>query len=200
MTVREKAQSLSTTRRQQAEQRLLVIRNALEVADVELERAFVERDWETLEFDSWESYCAAIPEFQHFKMKAGPRRVRAKLLREAGATIPEIVAATGSSLGTIHRDLNPAPSFQMETAQPAEMPAEPSSPTAPTHVLAARVIAACGASGGTTREVMGHLKWDQGPASVALSKAAKKKLVVPTGERRHVTTNSIGFTVYRIAL
>lgn len=66
----------------------------------------------------------------------------------------------------------------------------------PTHVQAARAIAKCGAAGGTTREVMKHLRWDQGPASVALSRAAKRGLVAPTGERAHVTGASPGFTVY----
>lgn len=183
-----------TARRQQAEERLRVIRNALEVADDELERAFVEKDWETLGFDSWESYCSAIPEFHHFKMKAQPRRERVAKLRAQGANIPQIRAATGASLGTIHGDVkllegghSREPVSFLKDEQPPQ-PAEQPVPTPPAPVSnvarAVALVAAQGTRGLTVQELCREASWHHGQSSSALTKAHQRGLLVRSDSYR----------------
>lgn len=175
------------------------IRDAVSYADDLMVQAYEGRIWEVSQpsYPSWSAWVdGELPQLKLLKPRAGLRREVVRQLRERGATIPDLVAATGSSLGTVHRDLvalegghrRAERGFQMETGQ---QPADD-----PTHVVVARAIASCGVAGGTTLEVMEQLGWRQGPASVALSRAARKGLVAATGERRHATGASPGFAVY----
>lgn len=186
----------TSTRRQVAEQRLLVIRNALEVADEELERAFVERDWEALEFDSWVAYCAAIPEYRNFKMKTAPRRERIKKILEANGSIREAAAAAGTSVGTAHNDarvlgfvqerseLN-TPAVYPEAINPAK-PAKAAVPASrlPVWATAAMRVQTAGARGLTCLELEHELGWGHGAASAALHGAERKGRIRRDGRFR----------------
>lgn len=146
--------------------------------------------------------------------QAGERRELVAGMRLEGMPQRAIADKLGVGLGTITDDLRQLRAAGRLDGEPATVvsgdgitrPARtaPRPPAAveapvPTHVQAARAIAKCGAAGGTTREVMRHLRWEQGPASVALSRAARRGLVVATGQRAHATDTSPGFTVYVVA-
>jgi hypothetical protein len=181
MTTREKAPTILTA----AGARKLTarIRDAVALADDLLVRAYEGRAWEALGHDSWSAYCAAeLPELRMVKLRAEARRERAAALREAGASIPEIVVATGSSLGTIHRDLTPAPvPFQMESRQPVQV-------APPVHLSnvdrAVALVAAQGTRGLTVRELCLEAGWHHGQASGALTKAHQRGLIVRSATYR----------------
>ena len=91
-----------TDRRQQAESRLLIIRNALAVADEELARAYAEKDWEALGCKSWAAYCAELlPDLKFIKLRPEVRRARIAALHAAGASRREVAAGSGASLGQV---------------------------------------------------------------------------------------------------
>jgi uncharacterized protein YerC len=144
------------------------IRNALGVADELLARAFAGRAWEALGHADWPAYCAAeLPELRHLKMRAPVRRERVAALLEHGATVRDIAAATGASVGTAHNDV------QVLTAAPAPVLAV----AEPAHVQAAAVVAAAGAAGLTIPQVQRRLGWTYGATSGALSRAERRGLV-----------------------
>lgn len=91
------------------------IRDALAIADDLLVQAYEGRAWEALGHRSWVDYCAReLPELQCIKLKSGPRRERAAKLYAEGASLREIAAATGGSLGTTKADV--------DTFRPQPMP------------------------------------------------------------------------------
>lgn len=174
------------------------IRDALAVADDLLAQAYQGRAWEALGYDSWPAYCAGeLPELRFLKLRAEARRERVRALRHEGATIPDVVAATGSSLGTIHRDLvslegghTREPSFQMETAEaPQEPEAAPPVPMAKTDQIVA-LVAAQGDRGLTCLEVEHETGWRHGVASGPMSTVARQKRIKATGRFRQ------GYGVY----
>jgi hypothetical protein len=175
VTVREKAPTILTA--EGARRITARIRDALSVADDLLVQAYEGLAWEALGHASWAAYCAAeLPELRMVKLRAPERKARARALRDAGASLPDIVAATGSSLGTAHRDVTPAKApqpFQMES---------------PRHVsgyrAAADLVTAAGADGLTCIELCDRAGWRQGQASGALSKAHRRGLITPTGTFR----------------
>lgn len=177
MTTREKSPTVLTAAREAAQHRVRVIRNALEVADEELVKAYEARDWETLGYDSFEAYCVGeLPGLRTMTLRAPARRARAHALRAKGATIPEIVVATGSSLGSIHRDLTPrkpAPSFQMETPAPPLVPVE----RLAKWQTVVRHVAAAGAAGLTCLEFERQTGWRHGASSAAFHSAQRKGYV-----------------------
>lgn len=191
------ALTATATRRQQAEGRLAVIRNALTMADEELARVKAERDWEVFGLGSFTEYCdQMLPDLKFIKLRAPERlnRIKALLAADPNTTEREAAASTGSSAATAHRDFlkatgRSASNEAREFAQPAPSPV-------PTYVQAARAIGACGPGGGSTPDVMSRLGWEQGRASVAVSRAAKRGLLVSTGERAHVAGASPGFALY----
>ena len=196
VTVREKAPSI--TRRQQAEARLMVIKNALEVADQELCRALAERDWEAFDLSSFEEYCAVkLPELTHIKLRVTARRARTAALLDADPTVTEraIAAATGASPATAHRDVlavtgrEPA-SFEAKPA-PAQEPVTTPPPPVSGYRAAVALVASRGAGGMTFVELCEASGWRGGQATGALSKAHDKGLTVPTGIYRD------GCNVYR---
>lgn len=179
--IREKAPTILT---EVGARRLTArIRDALALADDLLVQAYEGRAWEALGHASWRAYCEAeLPELRKLKLRKGPRVERAQKLREAGASIPEIVAATGSSLGAIHRDLTPAP-FQMESPQP---PVTAPPVYASTAHRAAALVAAQGDRGLTVHELGHETGWHHGQSSGALSRAHRKLgLIAPTGTFRN---------------
>lgn len=195
------------TRRAAAENRLLVIRNALSVADEELERALVERDWEVFDLPSFEAYCAEkIPEFKHFTMRPESRLQRIERLRRLGATIPQIVAATGSSLGTVHRSLEalegghkrPAVSKWKDEEQP-----EPLSPEviadATNWQVVRRHVSKAGARGLTCHEFEQATGWGHGRASAAFHSAEHKGYIHRDGTLRRLVEKGPGHGVYVVA-
>jgi hypothetical protein len=81
-------------------------RNALALADDLLARLYAGRAWEVLGHKDWPALCAAeLPELRHLKMRTPARRERVAALLEHGATIRDIAAATGASVGTAHGDV-----------------------------------------------------------------------------------------------
>ena len=161
---------------QQARQRVSAIRNALAVADDLLAQAFTARDWEALGHASWEAYCAAeLPELRHLKMRRPDRQARVAALSAAGASVRQIAAATGASVGSIHSDLTPT-----------EAPAPATSAAA--RVRAA--LAAAGPRGLTTLEAARRAHCTQGAASGELSRLAR------TGRAQSPTTVRNGYGVY----
>lgn len=182
MNTREKAPTILT--REGARRKIARVRDALALADDLLVELYEGRAWEALGHESFEAMCAAeLPELRTLKLRAPARKARAVALRGKGATIPEIVAATGASLGAIHRDLNPpkpVPTFQMETA------AAPTSLSAGVSNVDRAVawVAARGAKGLTYIELCERTSWRGGQATGALSEAKRRGLVVPSGEFR----------------
>lgn len=140
-------------------------RNALALADDLLARLYAGRAWEALGHADWSALCAAeLPELRHLKMRAPARRERAAALHALGASVRDIVAATGAAVGTIHGDL------ATRTAAPAPAPVS-------AHVRVAQLVAAAGAAGLTIPQVQRRLGWTYGAASGALSRAERRGLV-----------------------
>lgn len=185
------------------------IRDALAVADDLLAQAYQGRAWEALGYDSWPAYCAGeLPELRFLKLRAEARRERVRALRNEGATIPDVVAATGSSLGTIHRDLvslegghTRGPSFQTETPEAQEPEAAPPVPMAKTdRVVAlvasqgdrgmtnwqvvARHVTSRGGVGSTCLEFEDESEWRHGAASAAFHAAERKGVIRRDGRFR----------------
>jgi len=178
------------------------LRDCLALSDDLLVRAYTGRAWEALGYESWEALCAAeIPEFRMLKLKTAARRQRVAALKAEGANIPEMVAATNSSLGSVHRDLvalegghtratKGDAAFQMETGQPEADPYQGMS-----RVL--EVVARTAAQedrGLTCRELEHETGWHHGQASGALSRAKRQGLVAVDGRQRmgygaHVVTD-----------
>lgn len=183
----KQAGALATAaRRQQAESRLMVIRNALEVADAELARALAERDWEVYNLASFADYCAEkLPDLQHIKLRVDARRARTRALIDAAPDVTEreIAAATGASPATAHRDVLAV------TGRSASNEASPTPPVS----LSAGVsnvdravawVAARGARGLTYIELCERTSWRGGQATGALSEAKRRGLIVPSGAFR----------------
>lgn len=146
-------------------------RNALALADDLLARLYAGRAWLALGHADWAALCEAeLPELRHLKLRAGPRRERVAALAGLGATVREIAAATGASVGSIHTDLQ---------VIRGAAPAAPS--TAPAHVRVAEIIAAAGAGGLTIPQVQRRTGWTYGATSGALSRAERRGLVTRPG-------------------
>jgi hypothetical protein len=161
---------------EQFEARRLVseARNALALADDLLARLYAGRAWLALGHADWPALCAAeLPELRHLKLRAGPRRARSAALHALGATVRDIAAATGASVGTAHGDVATL------TAGPgsSSLGVAPGGAPAPSYVLVARVVAAAGAAGLTIPQVQRRLGWTPGATSGALSKAERRGLV-----------------------
>lgn len=169
------------TRLQQAESRLLVIRNALTVADEELSRALAERDWEVFGLATFGEYCAEkLPELEHIKLRVAPRQARTKALLEADPTVTEreIAAATGASPATAHRDVLAVTGRAVASNEAGPQPPVTAPPVPQSGYRAAvALVAAQGAHGLTVKELAAATGWHHGQASGALSKAARKQLI-----------------------
>jgi hypothetical protein len=156
MTTMTSTVPAAEVRRQAAESRLLVIKNALEVADQELSRALAERDWEA--------------------------RTRALIEADPSVTEREIAAATGASPATAHRDVLAVTGRQPASneAKPEPVQATPPPPQSG-YRAAVALVAARGAAGMTFVELCDATGWRGGQATGALSKATSKKLLRSTG-------------------
>jgi uncharacterized protein YerC len=163
--------TMTDTRRQQAEGRLLVIRNALEVADQELGRALAERDWEVYDLASFEEYCAEkLPDLVHIKLRAPERRARVKKLLEAGATRRQLAAATGASLGQVQKDV-------VALRGPQERSLVNATPSLTGESRAdqvVRLVGLAGDEGMTVRELCARARIHHGAASGALSRVHRQ--------------------------
>jgi hypothetical protein len=158
------------TRRQQAESRLLVIRNALEVADQELGRALAERDWEVYDLASFEEYCAEkLPDLVHIKLRAPERQRRTKALIDADPTVTEraIAAATGASPATAHRDR-----LAVTGRRPASNEATP--PPSKPESRVSVILRLAGDGPVTVRELCARARIHHGAASGALSRVHRQ--------------------------
>lgn len=143
-------------------------RNALALADDLLARLYAGRAWEALGHADWSALCAAeLPELRHLKMRAPARRERVRLLHDAGASVRDIAAATGASVGSIHNDVQVL----------ADLPAAPAPVAVPAHVRVAQLVAAAGAAGLTIPQVQRRTGWTYGATSGALSRAERRGLV-----------------------
>jgi hypothetical protein len=144
-------------------------RNALALADDLLARLYAGRAWEALGHADWPALCAAeLPELRHLKMRTAPRRERVAALHALGASVREIAAATGASVGSTHNDVQ-----AITAAAPA-----PVVDDRPAHVRVAELVAAAGAAGLTIPQAQRRLGWTYGATSGALSRAERRGLVV----------------------
>jgi len=160
----------------EARQRVSAIRNALALADDLLAQAFAARDWQALGHPSWAAYCAAeLPELRHIKLRKVERQTRVAALAAAGASVRDIAAATGASVGTIHSDLTPAAPVAVEVSAAARVRA---------------ALADAGPRGLTTLEAARRASCTQGAASGELSRLAR------TGRALSPTITRGGYGVY----
>ena len=149
-------------------------RNALSLADDLLARLYGGRAWVALGHADWPALCAAeLPELRHLKMRSAPRRERVAALLAHGATVRDIAAATGASVGTAHNDVATLTATSAGAGRAATSPAD-----VPAHVLVAELVAGAGARGLTIPQAQRRTGWTYGAASGALSRAERRGLVV----------------------
>lgn len=193
--------------REEAKHRVALIRNALQFAVDVLHEAFACSDWRALEHPSWEAYCEAeLPELRMLRLSKDAQTEQFAALQQKGLSTHAIAQAYGVSQGTVRNRLagieKPRTTMSRDgRRRPTTVERPPLETPAPLPVYwqAVHAIAKCGPGGGTTIEVMKRLRWEQGPASAALSRAVKKGLLTATGERRHASGASIGHMVYVVA-
>lgn len=164
---------------EQLESRRLLseVRNALALADDLLARLYAGRAWESLGHPDWPTLCEReLPELRHLKMRTGPRRERARALLEQGATVRDVAAATGASVGTAHNDVAAVRNLRNRAAAQTEQIAQPA------HVIVAELVAAAGARGLTIPQAQRRLAWTYGATSGALSRAERRGLVTRPGD------------------
>lgn len=196
-------ETIATTdvRRQQAEGRLLVIRNALEVADDALVQAYAERDWEVFGYTSWGEYVAEM--LPHLRMiKALPVDERAeKWAEQVRAGLSQAAVAEGAGVGkaTVSRALKgkelPDNATGLDGKVRSTRPTVPSRNGSPAPKLsgAAQVRAAlvkAGAAGVTTPELVSRLRLHWGVVSGELSRCTDN------GRALLPTTTRDGYAVY----
>lgn len=70
-------------------------------------KAWEGRAWAALGHESWDAYCAAELDTDHFKLPRAERREVVVSMREAGMSTRAIGAALGVGNKTVHRDLGP---------------------------------------------------------------------------------------------
>ena len=160
-----------TDRRQQAEQRLLVIRNALDIADKELAKAKANRDWEVFDLCSFEDYCAEmLPDLKFITLRAPRRqaRIKALLAEDPDTTEREAAAATGSSAATAHRDFVKVTG--RSASNEARLPARKTD-------RVVELIAAAGAAGLDVRAVQKALRCERHEASATLTRLHNAKRI-----------------------
>jgi hypothetical protein len=156
-------------------------RNALALADDLIARLYAGRAWEALGHADFAALCAAeLPELRHIKLRAPARQARAALLFAAGASVREVAAATGASVGQAHNDRAALSRLLNRAAAQTEQSAQPA------HVIVAELVAAAGARGLTIPQAQRRLGWTYGATSGALSRAERRGMVHrPAGlERR----------------
>lgn len=188
-------------RRQQAEERLLVIRNALEVADQELAKAYAERDWEVFGYTSWGEYCEKkLPQLRMIKALDPDERAEkwAQQVR-AGLSQGAVAEGAGVNKATVSRALAgkdlPSTATGLDgKVRSTRSSVAPRNTSAPVKLSgAARVRAAlveAGAGGVTTPELVKRLRLHWGVVSGELSRCSQNgRALLPT-----VTRN--GFAVY----
>lgn len=194
--------------RRQAEELTRDIRRALEHGVELLVRAWRGRAWEVLGHATWEDYLAAeFGDLRELRLPTGPRRERVLEFRRAGMPVGAIQAVPGAgSRGTVAGDLKVLREDgrlddELVTGHDGRTyrATRPAAPVIDEHTPAGKLttvdrvalaVANAGTRGATTLDLMRALKWRQGPASAALSTAAKRGRVVHAGAFRD------GFGVY----
>ena len=73
-----------------------------------IERAYLQRAWLALGHASWDDYCAAEFGTDRLQIPRHERPQVVSMLRQAGLSIRAIAAATGDSVGTVHRAIEAA--------------------------------------------------------------------------------------------
>jgi len=201
VSTREKAPTILTE--VGARRMVARVRDALALADDLLVELYDGRAWEALGHASWAAMCEAeLPELRMLRLSKVAQTEKFTECAKRGLSTRATADAYGVSQGTVRNRLKgvelPETVVSLDgrrrPSRAAQRPETVARPEVFTYIQAAQAIAKCGR--GTTLEVMDALRWRQGPASVALSKAARKGLVVPTGERWHVEGASPGFAVY----
>jgi hypothetical protein len=141
------------------------IRDALAVADDLLARAYAGRAWEPLGHRSWEAYCAAeLPELRHLKLRAPAREARAAVLLARGASVRDVAAATGASVGSAHATVR-------KLTEPAPAPVPRAAPVCKT-TRTLELLAAAGEAGLTVHQLERRTGWHHGQASAVLARLA----------------------------
>lgn len=200
--------------REEAEQRRGMIRTALEFTVDGLVEAYRQRDYEVLGYGTgaagWDAYLADSYGDLRFALPAPAREERVVALAGSGLTARAIGAVPGmGGKSTAARDvarLREAGRLEAPTSSTGldgrtrKAPARKAAP-APARpltvvdqlVAAAEALEAKGAAGVTTLDLCARLRWRQGPASAAQSRAVKRGLLEWSGAWRD------GFAVYRVA-
>lgn len=88
---------------EEARQVVTRIRQCVEIALVEIKRAYLGRAWVALGYESWDAMCAA--EIGAVQLPRDERKEAAAELRAEGMSTRAIASATGSSEATVRRDL-----------------------------------------------------------------------------------------------
>lgn len=88
---------------QEARELTREIAQTLALAWDKVVEAYQRRIWEPLGYDSWDSYCRAELGSTRLRLPAEERDEAVRSLRSAGLPTRAIVAATGTSKGTVHR-------------------------------------------------------------------------------------------------
>lgn len=203
--------------REVAEARAAAIRGALEFAVDLFIAAYRERDHETLGYGTgqagWETYLRDRFSDLEFRLPAELRRERVEAMARAGMTVRPIAATPGmGSRGTVGEDLKALRAagriidqdgatigVDGKRQQRRQQPTTPTTPatklgTVDAVVAAAETLVASGKcpDGVTTLDLMARLKWRQGPASAAQSRAVRRGRLLWAGAWRD------GFAVYAI--
>jgi predicted transcriptional regulator len=78
------------------------------IADVErkIERAWTESAWDTLDYASWNDYCATEFECGYIKLPRGDRMKTVAVLSNAGMPQEDIAVSLGVNQSTVSRDLS----------------------------------------------------------------------------------------------
>ena len=204
--------------REEAEARAVRIRRTLEVVADDLLDAYRARDYVALGYGTgqagWEAYLRDRFGDLRFTLPTEQRRERLVLMHGAGLKTARPIAAvpgqgSKSLVATDLEALREAGVLKVEServgidgkTQRAPQP-KPAPAPAATATTVDRIVAAAEAliaadkcpDGVTTLDLMGRLKWRQGPASAAQSRAVKRGRLVWAGTWRD------GFAVYTVPL
>lgn len=94
-----------------------VIAEQIDTLPDRIASAFDAKDWDTLGYSNWQSYCHGEFEANLLKLDAATRKPIARKLKALGASTREIGAATGVTNATASRDLNSVTNVTVPSGQ-----------------------------------------------------------------------------------
>jgi hypothetical protein len=84
-----------------------------------IKQAYLSRAWDALGYTSWDDYCTREFGTSRLRLPREERQEVVSSMREIGMSTRAIAAATGTSVGTVHAELN-APGVQNRTPEPVD--------------------------------------------------------------------------------